>query len=152
MFGLVYLNEDCDPEESPWLQMLPWFHCKSRTNITTNIAFEDVYKNWDARMKASFSGPGKEFGNPFLEFNVKKGWGPLVAFLQRQTPPDDVPFPQINEAESLEAIDRVLTLICIIWPFVLAVVGLAGLWICEELMGLLRRLARNVCWGSAKRL
>lgn len=51
-----------------------------------------------------------------LVFNVKEGWAPLVAFLQRSgvpctPPPEGTPFPRLNERRSLSYCGIVRTLL-----------------------------------------
>jgi len=37
-------------------------------------------------------------GKPFLEYNVKEGWGPLCKFLEVEEP--DIPFPRVNDTKA----------------------------------------------------
>ena len=37
-------------------------------------------------------------GKPFLEYNVKEGWGPLCKFLEIDEP--DIPFPRVNDTKA----------------------------------------------------
>jgi hypothetical protein len=37
-------------------------------------------------------------GKPFLEYNVKEGWGPLCKFLELEEP--EIPFPRVNDTKA----------------------------------------------------
>jgi hypothetical protein len=37
-------------------------------------------------------------GKPFLEYNVKEGWGPLCKFLEVEEP--EIPFPRVNDTKA----------------------------------------------------
>jgi len=58
-----------------------------------------------------------------LYFNVKQGWAPLEKFLDVKAP-KGVPFPRINEAEGLKAIEIFLLVVSIAWPLIVGIIGL----------------------------
>eukprot|EP00957_Ditylum_brightwellii_P033191 2515097-Ditylum_brightwellii.AAC.1 len=61
-----------------------------------------------------------------LVFNVKEGWGPLCQFLGKEVPPDDEPFPFVNESAELALAEKVMKGITYMWiPAVASVVTLA---------------------------
>ena len=58
-----------------------------------------------------------------LVFNVKEGWAPLCAFLQKEVP--DTPFPNVNEASDIEFARKTMIVISYAWiPAAAAVLGL----------------------------
>ena len=123
----------CPANEYPLLQALPWvdFIC---AHFSPDLA--TVYRNWEERIK-------REFGhlhptNQILYYNVKQGWGPLVAFLGIPMP--QVPFPRINDAGSLEVVEKLTLTLAVAWPFIYGLLFLVHLWICEKLMKTIRRI------------
>lgn len=57
-----------------------------------------------------------------LVFNVKQGWAPLCAFLNKPVP--DSPFPRVNDKAFMDGVSFVLWALTWVWPlFILLPVG-----------------------------
>ena len=75
-----------------------------------------------------------------LVFNVKEGWEPLCRFLGKEVPPEDHPFPHINDRFVVQVILTFMEVVTWIWPLLFAMPFLV-VFLC----------VRCCCFGSRPR-
>jgi hypothetical protein len=131
--GFTITFPRCHADEFPLLQLVPWFDCMSSRSIATPDLVTG-YRNWDERVRRELGYLGKQF----LVFNVQQGWKPLVDLLGKPVP--NIPFPHINEAASLDIVEKVTMGVSLSWPFIFGFLLLVHLWISEKVMKMLRRI------------
>lgn len=60
-----------------------------------------------------------------LVMEMKQGWGPLCAFLDKPVP--DVPFPHVNDSKAMEGVMNKIVLVCsTVWLGIFSVIGVFG--------------------------
>lgn len=133
--GFTWVRVPC--ENSLW-RFAFWYDCVDTMKLSKRE--EDVYVEWNDRVRRNIQPASR-----LLEFHVKHGWDPLVKFLGLPKP--DMPFPHINESESLAVIGYVLRFINFAWPLFVVVGVLVWALVGEKLM----RGIRLVCGGGRKR-
>ena len=96
----------CEP--SIWTILMPWWTCLQVKN--TEKEFVEDFYTFQAYVEKNIP------ADHIFYYNVKEGWGPLEKMTGVKAP--NAPFPNINESDSLKAINTILITISIIWPFV----------------------------------
>lgn len=74
----------------------------------------NAYCTHNQHIRDLVSGQHRE--EQFLEFNAKQGWGPLCTFLGKPIP--DIPFPNVNDSATQQALTRSLR-----WKFAVGYVA-----------------------------
>ena len=123
------------PNQRPfkWLhifQQLAAWHYETVVHVPTN-GHPEFYNNKDALMagyEAWIDFVRKTVpADRLLEFNVKEGWEPLCAFLEKDIP--NAKFPHINDRVVVDSVVKVMVAILWVWPCFLAP-PFAMLWYC----------------------
>lgn len=129
MGNFMFVSEKC--KSNPYW-FLPWVQCyKFKTTRELSV----MYTEWNEKVTSTF---GKD---RLLTFNVKQGWKPLTQFLGKPLP--DVPFPWINESDSIANIGFVFQVAIVTWPFWMGGLLLLNFFIGEQVMRLIRSLLKK---------
>ena len=129
---MTYTFPACKPGTTVF-QWIPWFKCLEPPQFSKPLV--EVFIEWNATLHREIE-PER-----LLTFNVKEGWDPLVKFLGHPKPA--VSFPKLNEASTLEAIEKVTIFIVLTWPGWFFIIALFCCWIGELVMKTLRYLCRR---------
>ncbi|KAJ5610504.1 hypothetical protein N7510_007223 [Penicillium lagena] len=79
--------------------------CQSKLNLTADELL--TVKHYDAH-NAWVHAEARKRGREVFEFEPQEGWEPLCAFLGKQAPRDDEPFPRRNDASEVRMVVRIL--------------------------------------------
>jgi len=62
------------------------------------------YEDYNAMVRKA----AKDRGRPLLEWKPQDGWRPICEFLGKECPPEDVPFPRVNDQKSMRVVKTIL--------------------------------------------
>lgn len=131
-FVLIFPHAD----DCPHKKWAPWVPCVEAPQFTRNLP--EVFREWKQALEKNI--PSEQL----LEFNVKQGWDPLVRFLGVKAP-ENVAYPKVNEAESMEVFERMMFIISVLWPVIAIALFVLVCWMGERVM----RVIRSLCSRSS---